>query len=79
MASAARPWAASDMPRTLRQLWADEDDADEGAADEASKEEAPDEPDADNRELAAKRRASRLRAKQNGRARRSVVIHGKAQ
>ena len=60
MASAARSWAASDMPRTLRQLWADEDDA-------------------DNRELAAKRRASRLRAKRDGRARRSVVIHGKAQ
>ena len=27
MVSTARAWAASDMPRTLRQLWADEDDA----------------------------------------------------
>jgi hypothetical protein len=60
MVSAARPWAASDMPRTLRQLWADEDED-------------------HDRELAAKRRASRLRAKRDGRARRSVVIHGKAQ
>jgi hypothetical protein len=60
MVSAARSWAANDMPRTLRQLWADEDEV-------------------VDRELASKRRASRLRAKQEGRARRSVVIHGKAQ
>jgi hypothetical protein len=31
MASTTRPRAASDMPRTLRQLWADEDDAHERA------------------------------------------------
>jgi hypothetical protein len=60
MVSAARSWAASDMPRTLRQLWADEDDA-------------------QDRELVSRRRASRLRAKRDGRARRSVVIHEKAQ
>jgi hypothetical protein len=29
MASTTRPRAAGDMPRTLRQLWADEDDAHE--------------------------------------------------
>jgi hypothetical protein len=46
------------MPRTLRQLWADEDDAHE-------------------RELARKQQATRLRAKQGGRLRGSVV-HGKA-
>ena len=60
MVSTARAWAASDMPRTLRQLWADEDDA-------------------HDRELVSKRRATRRRAKQAGRARRPVVIHGKAQ
>ena len=60
MVSTARAWAASDMPRTLRQLWADEDDA-------------------HDRELVSKRPASRLRAKQGGRARRSVVIRGKPQ
>jgi hypothetical protein len=48
------------MPRTLRQLWADEDDA-------------------HDQEFAYKRRATRRRAKQAGRARRPVVIHGKAQ
>jgi hypothetical protein len=47
------------MPRTLRQLWADEDDADE-------------------REFVSKQRAIRLRAKQNGRLRSSVVILRKA-
>jgi hypothetical protein len=46
------------MPRTLRQLWADEDDAHE-------------------RELEAKQRATRLHAKQAGRLRRTVVVHGK--
>jgi hypothetical protein len=45
------------MPRTLRQLWADEDDAHE-------------------RELARKQLATRLRAKQAGRLRGSM-IHGK--
>jgi hypothetical protein len=59
MVSTTRPWAASDMPRTLRQLWTDEDDA-------------------HDREFAHKQRATRLRAKQDGRARRSVVTHGKA-
>jgi hypothetical protein len=59
MVSTTRPWAGSDMPRTLRQLWTDEDDA-------------------QDRELARKQRATRLRAKQDGRARRSVVTHGKA-
>jgi hypothetical protein len=48
------------MPRTLRQLWAEEDEA-------------------HDREVASKQRATRLRAKQGGRARRPVVIHGKAQ
>jgi hypothetical protein len=43
------------MPRTLRQLWIDEDDAHE-------------------RELARKQRATRLRSKQSGRLRSSVVI-----
>jgi hypothetical protein len=52
------PRAASDMPRTLRQLWADEDDAHQ-------------------RELDDKQRATRLHAKQAGRLRRSVVVHGK--
>jgi hypothetical protein len=47
------------MPRTLRQLWADEDEAHE-------------------REPAHRRRATRLRAKQNSRLRRSAVTHGKA-
>jgi hypothetical protein len=46
------------MPRTLRQLWADEDDAHEH-----------------EREL--KQRATRLHAKQAGRLRRTVVVHGK--
>jgi hypothetical protein len=46
------------MPRTLRQLWADEDDAHQ-------------------RELDDKQRATRLHAKQAGRLRRSVVVHGK--
>jgi hypothetical protein len=55
----SQPSVAGDMPRTLRQLWADEDDAQE-------------------RELARKQRATRLRAKQGGRLRSSVVIHGKA-
>jgi hypothetical protein len=32
MASSTRPRATSDMPRTLRQLWADEDDAHQRAA-----------------------------------------------
>jgi hypothetical protein len=45
------------MPRTLRQLWAEEDEAHE-------------------REVARRQRATRLRAKQCGRPRRSVVIHG---
>jgi hypothetical protein len=48
------------MPRTLRQLWADEDDA-------------------HNRELEQKQPATRLHAKQAGRLRRSVVVHGKNQ
>ena len=60
MVTAARPWAASDMPRTLRELWAEEDEA-------------------QDREVADKQRATRLRAKRGGRARRPVVIHGKAQ
>ena len=51
----ARPRVAGDMPRTLRQLWIDEDDAHE-------------------RELARKQRATRLRSKQSGRLRSSVVI-----
>jgi len=46
------------MPRTLRQLWADEDDVHE-------------------RELEDKQRATRLHAKQAGRLRRTVVVHGK--
>jgi hypothetical protein len=46
------------MPRTLRQLWADEDDAHE-------------------REREHKQRATRLHAKQAGRLRRIVVVHGK--
>jgi hypothetical protein len=46
------------MPRTLRQLWADEDDAHE-------------------REREHKQRATRLHAKQAGRLRRTVVVHGK--
>jgi hypothetical protein len=52
------PRVASEMPRTLRQLWADEDDAHE-------------------RELEHKQRATRLHAKQAGRLRRTVVVHGK--
>jgi hypothetical protein len=60
MASTTRPRAASDMPRTLRQLWADEDDA-------------------HARAFARRQRAARLRAKQGGQPRRSVVvIHRKA-
>jgi hypothetical protein len=46
------------MPRTLRQLWADEDDA-------------------YKRELDHKQRATRRHAKQAGRLRRTVVVHGK--
>jgi hypothetical protein len=51
------PRVASDMPRTLRQLWADEDDAHQ-------------------RERDLKQRATRLHAKQAGRLRRTVVVHG---